>query len=109
MKPVLSIWKGEVLVRESISEIAQTVARRRNVSLAELRGSRGAQPIPAARDEAMFLCASDGHLDFHIGRYFNRERSSVNDAVRRFRERTGRELSRPSPHRARWLRPEVCA
>lgn len=93
---VLSLWRGLIMVPAdghamplTMREIAEQVADRYRLTLAELRGQSRARPVSWPRQEAMFLCYKTGRFSLpQIGRFFgDRDHTTVLHAIRAVEKR----------------------
>jgi chromosomal replication initiation ATPase DnaA len=97
---VLSLWKGEILAPPRTKDhIAQEVADRHGISVADLKGPDRRRPIAYARHEAMWLMAEEVRPDGRprwanadIGKWFNRDHTTVIHGRRGHAERNGLTL-----------------
>ena len=90
MRTVLSLWKGEIRLpppRVLIADIAASVANRHWVSEADLTGADRSREVARARQECYALAIAAGRSTPAIGRYFNRDHSTVIYGARAYRAR----------------------
>ena len=87
---MLSLWKGEVEIQPiSMRDIACRVAERHGLTVDDLRGSDRTKRVAWPRQEAMAAIRETGRYSLpRIGKFFNRDHTTVIHAVRRVAERT---------------------
>lgn len=80
----LSRWPWRMPQRETMKEIATRSAERHGLILDDLKSGRRHASISAARMEAMFEIYATGNFSYpQIGRFFNRDHTTVLYACRR--------------------------
>lgn len=87
---VLSIWRGEILLKLSIEwkDIVRGVAERHGLTLEDLIGDRRTRNVAYPRHEAMWALYETGrYTTTQIGRWFGRDHSSVCYAIREHQKR----------------------
>jgi chromosomal replication initiator protein len=86
---VLSLYRGLIPKRApTMREIAELVAERRGLTLEELRGSSRVHKVCHPRQEAMALIMAQGRFSYpQVGRFFDRDHSTVIHAVQAYAER----------------------
>ena len=95
MMQVFSLWRGTMLITRQYSpattflkaDIAREVAEKYGLTVADLKGRSVVRFISRARHEAFWRCLEAGHSSGAIGRWFNRDHTSVLSGVRAHKER----------------------
>lgn len=94
---MLSIWKGQVYPKaRTMREIAENVCEAHGVPMRHLKSPQRLRPIVDARWEAMWQMSQqvreDGRPRYSmaaIGRFFNRDHTTVIHAVQQYSKRNG--------------------
>ncbi len=87
---VLSLWKGRIKVRETMSSILDAVSLRYGVSIADLKGPARYRTIAWPRQEAMWRMVETGRVSLpQIGAFLNRDHTTILHGWRQHGKRNG--------------------
>ena len=95
MMQVFSLWRGTMLITRQYSpattflkaDIAREVAEKYGLTVANLKGRSVVRFISRARHEAFWRCLEAGHSSSSVGRWFNRDHSTVLSGARAYQAR----------------------
>lgn len=89
---VLSLWRGRIPIRRTMAQILAEVAEQSNVSVADLKSPARFRCIAWPRQEAMWRMVNEGRWSLpQIGRFFNRDHTTVIWAWRQVEKRNALE------------------
>lgn len=92
----LSRWPWRTPQRETMKEIATRCAERHSLTLDDLKSTDRHAPLNAARMEAMHEIYKTGNFSFpQMGRFFNRDHTTVRYSVLRHDGATPAEAKLP--------------
>jgi len=86
---MMSLWHGDLHpLRPTMRSITADVAKRHGLTVEDLRGPERRQAAVRARHEAMAIIRAQGRFSLpQIGKFFNRDHTTVIHALRRVEER----------------------
>lgn len=86
MRRVLSLWRGDLEApRPTLLGLAERVTAETGVVVRDLRGRGQHGFILDARNRFIRLATAEGHSQSDVGRFLDRDPSSINHALRRGR------------------------
>lgn len=85
----LSLWKGEIEPPPRMARIAQEIADRHGLTMADMNGDDRSRSVAWARQEAMAAIYATGRFSMpQIGRFFGwRDHTTVLHAIRQVAKR----------------------
>lgn len=86
-KSLMALGAALTCSSEKMSDIAKRVAIQHGVTVADLKGGKRTWDCVFPRHEAMFLCRKEGNSLTKIGRFFNRDHTTVLNGIRRHEQR----------------------
>jgi len=94
MTTAISLWRGRIPLRVSMKTVVAEISEMYGVTVADLHGPSRTRAISMARQHAMFVMADQPHLSLPmIGKFFDRDHTTVLHGVRRHKARMEAEQS----------------
>jgi hypothetical protein len=82
-KTLLSLWRGPMIVRETLADIAWKTSVDHKVGVLDMRApTRGSKRVCAARKAFFVDAVREGHQHKVVAAYMNRTRADVSHTVK---------------------------